>query len=154
MNATERDQAGRKVRQAWLDFWSGMPDVVQLQVEHPGWFLPWEALDEREREADRSIGEALYSDGTWKPREPERDHGRFPPTVRQVVVTGWAKRYGKVRYVLSWTRLADNALMFVLTTGEARILDLADAVRLHVAAGEKWPSEAEAIAHKASGCGS
>jgi hypothetical protein len=61
-----REDLGRAVRRRWVLWAHGQPDAA----EHPSWTLPWEALAERDREADRQIGEDLFCAG-WLAR-----HGR------------------------------------------------------------------------------
>lgn len=48
-----RELLGRLVRQAWLQWANGRP------APKPSWLLPWEALDESDKEVDRQIGEAI-----------------------------------------------------------------------------------------------
>lgn len=48
-----RDNLGRLVREAWVR-WAETQDMAK-----PSWLLPYDELDENEKEADRQIGEAL-----------------------------------------------------------------------------------------------
>ena len=50
---TSRDELGRVVREAWVRWAVSRPDPK------PSWLVPWEELDEDDREADRQIGEAV-----------------------------------------------------------------------------------------------
>jgi len=54
-----REQLGRQVRREWEAWAREQPDVA----DHPAWTRPWHALDERDREADRRIGVALFRAG-------------------------------------------------------------------------------------------
>lgn len=56
-----REWCGQWVRREWEAWAREQPDVA----EHPSWTRPWHALDERDREADRRIGELLFAEG-WK----------------------------------------------------------------------------------------
>lgn len=56
-----REWAGQWVRREW-DAWAAeQPDTA----DHPSWRTPWTALDERDREVDRRIGEQLFAAG-WR----------------------------------------------------------------------------------------
>lgn len=52
-----RELLGRWVRQVWVQWASEQPDPKS------SWLLPWEELDDGQREVDMRIGEALYSMG-------------------------------------------------------------------------------------------
>ena len=58
-----REWCGQRVRRRWEAWAREQPDVA----EHPSWTRPWVALDERDREADRLIGEDLFRAG-WEAR--------------------------------------------------------------------------------------
>lgn len=45
------------VRQVWVQWASEQPDPK------PSWLLPWEALDDGQREVDMRIGEKLFEAG-------------------------------------------------------------------------------------------
>lgn len=49
----DRDQLGKIVRDAWIEWAKEQPDPK------PSWLLPWEDLAEPDKEADRRIGEAV-----------------------------------------------------------------------------------------------
>lgn len=55
--AGPRELAGRLVRQVWTEWAREQPDPK------PSWLLPWEELDDAQREVDMRIGEALYEMG-------------------------------------------------------------------------------------------
>jgi rubredoxin len=46
---------GQVVRDAWVKWARRQPDPK------PGWLVPWEALNEADKDADRSIGAAVYA---------------------------------------------------------------------------------------------
>lgn len=48
-----REELGHVVRLAWVQWAERQPDPK------PSWLVPWEALDEVSKEADRVIGEAV-----------------------------------------------------------------------------------------------
>lgn len=52
-----RELVGRMVRQVWVQWASEQPDPK------PSWLLPWEALDDGQREVDMRIGEKLFEAG-------------------------------------------------------------------------------------------
>jgi hypothetical protein len=57
-DALDREALGRRVREVW---------IAWAKTQHEpkaSWLLPWEELDERDREVDRQIGEAIASDVT------------------------------------------------------------------------------------------
>lgn len=56
MNLTteQRDAIGRLVREAWC-LWA-----MQQPISKPSWLVPWDGLNESDREADRIIGEAVW----------------------------------------------------------------------------------------------
>jgi hypothetical protein len=53
MNAIERDDLGRIVREAWVKWARTQPEAK------PSWLIPYDGLPEADREADRQIGEAV-----------------------------------------------------------------------------------------------
>lgn len=62
-----RDVLGRLVRHVWLRWAHEQPDAAA----HTSWTLPYDEIDERDREVDRRIGEELTvaaRDG-WEPTE-------------------------------------------------------------------------------------
>ncbi len=48
-----REELGKIVRAEWIRWAEQQPDAK------PGWLLPWDDMTERDREADRRIGEAV-----------------------------------------------------------------------------------------------
>ncbi len=52
-----RETLGRRVRDVWLDWARMQPDAKR------SWINPWEDIEERHREVDRDIGEALFEMG-------------------------------------------------------------------------------------------
>lgn len=52
-----RELLGRRVRQVWLEWAREQPDPK------PSWLLPWEDLDDGQKEADMRIGLALFEYG-------------------------------------------------------------------------------------------
>lgn len=67
MSATPHDPAvreslGRLVRNVWLKWAREQPHPK------PSWLVPWESLDEGQREVDMRIGEALFEAGQSLPR--------------------------------------------------------------------------------------
>jgi hypothetical protein len=52
-----RELVGRFVRQVWLEWAREQPAVKTA------WLLPWEDLDEGQREVDMRIGAALFEAG-------------------------------------------------------------------------------------------
>lgn len=55
--STERDDLGRRVRAVWIAWATHQPEPK------PSWLVPYEDLDEADKEADRRIGSALWGDG-------------------------------------------------------------------------------------------
>jgi hypothetical protein len=55
--ADPRELVGRLVRQVWIEWASEQDDPK------PSWLLPWEDLDDGQREVDMRIGEKLYQAG-------------------------------------------------------------------------------------------
>lgn len=53
MDAKERDFLGRIVRNAWVAWAKTQPNPK------PSWLVPWEELNEADKEADRQIAEAI-----------------------------------------------------------------------------------------------
>lgn len=53
-----REEIGRLVRQVWVDYCKETG-----RIEKPSHVVPWEDLDDWDREIDRRIGEALYKAG-------------------------------------------------------------------------------------------
>lgn len=49
------DRYARAVRTAWLEWAKEQPD----QEQHSSWLLPWEKLNERDRDVDRRIADAV-----------------------------------------------------------------------------------------------
>lgn len=52
-----REELGKEVRKVWLEWARKQPNPK------PSWLLPWEELDESQKEVDRLIGEKLYTMG-------------------------------------------------------------------------------------------
>lgn len=52
-----RELLGRLVRQTWTEWAAEQPDAK------PSWLLPWEEIDEGQREVDMRIGEMLFEAG-------------------------------------------------------------------------------------------
>lgn len=52
-----RDTLGRAVRKAWIQWANDQPEPK------PSWFVTYDDLPERDKEADRQIGEMLFTDG-------------------------------------------------------------------------------------------
>jgi len=52
-----RDALGRRVREVWIEWAKTQPNPK------PSWVVPYDELDEADKEADRCIGSALYGDG-------------------------------------------------------------------------------------------
>jgi hypothetical protein len=52
-----RELVGRLVRQVWVEWAREQSDPKS------SWLLPWEALDDGQREVDMRIGEALFAAG-------------------------------------------------------------------------------------------
>lgn len=52
-----RELVGRMVRQVWVEWAREQPHPK------PSWLLPWEELDEGQREVDMRIGVALFEAG-------------------------------------------------------------------------------------------
>ncbi len=55
--AEPRELLGRLVRQVWMEWAREQPD------SKPSWLLPWEELDDGQREVDMRIGAMLFSKG-------------------------------------------------------------------------------------------
>jgi hypothetical protein len=55
--AEPRELVGRLVRQVWVQWAREQPDPK------PSWLLPWEELDDGQREADMRIGAMLFEKG-------------------------------------------------------------------------------------------
>jgi hypothetical protein len=53
----DREKLGRIERAVWVEWASGQPDPK------PSWLVPWELLDESQREADRQMGMAAAREG-------------------------------------------------------------------------------------------
>ena len=53
----QREMLGQKVRKVWVDY------CLRIGDTKPSHIAPWEALSEQDKEADRVIGEALWSVG-------------------------------------------------------------------------------------------
>lgn len=56
-DAERRDNLGRIVRAAWIEWALEQPD----RLEHHNWLVVWDDLPERDREVDRRIGEAVLA---------------------------------------------------------------------------------------------
>jgi hypothetical protein len=66
---TSREDLGRLVRQTWVDWAREQPDPK------PSWLMPWEDLDDGQREVDMRIGEAVATAAQYDRlgvAEPER----------------------------------------------------------------------------------
>lgn len=57
MTQDHRDALGRRVREVWVAWAQRQPDPK------PSWLVPYDDLDEADKEADRCIGSALWGDG-------------------------------------------------------------------------------------------
>lgn len=64
---TERDEYGKLVREAWVQWAEQQPNPKA------SWLVAWEELSEADKEADRCIGEALFN--------------HFATTIREIVQT-------------------------------------------------------------------
>jgi hypothetical protein len=51
------DELGRQVRDEWVAWAREQPDPK------PSWLVPWDDLAERDKDADRRIGRALFNTG-------------------------------------------------------------------------------------------
>jgi hypothetical protein len=60
--AEPRELLGRLVRQAWLKWAREQPE------QKPSWLVPWEELDDGQREVDMRIGDALFDAGVQSER--------------------------------------------------------------------------------------
>lgn len=56
-DGTARDRLGQLVREVWVEWAARQPSPK------PSWLVPWEQLDEPDREVDRLIGERLFQEG-------------------------------------------------------------------------------------------
>ena len=61
--AEPRELVGRLVRQIWVEWAREQPDA------RPSWLLPWEELDDGQREVDMRIGDVLFTKGFQAGRE-------------------------------------------------------------------------------------
>lgn len=52
-----RDALGRRVREVWVQWAERQPFPKR------SWLVPYDELDEEDKEADRCIGAALFGDG-------------------------------------------------------------------------------------------
>ena len=55
--AEPRELVGRMVRQEWVEWAKEQPNPK------PSWLIPWEELDDGQREVDMRIGETLFEVG-------------------------------------------------------------------------------------------
>jgi hypothetical protein len=55
MDNVSRETLGQVVRTAWVKWAQRQPDPK------PGWLVPWDELSEADKDADRSIGAAVYA---------------------------------------------------------------------------------------------
>ena len=55
--AEPRELLGRLVRQVWTEWAREQPEAK------PSWLLPWEDLDDGQREVDMRIGAVLFEQG-------------------------------------------------------------------------------------------
>lgn len=55
--ATSREDLGRMVREEWIAWASQQPNPK------PSWLIPWEDLDDGQKEIDMRIGVRLYNKG-------------------------------------------------------------------------------------------
>lgn len=75
--ATNREDGGRIVRNAWIAWAQQQPDPK------PSWLAPWEELSETDKEADRVIWDAIAEPyrailamiGTFAERQPASQQG-------------------------------------------------------------------------------
>jgi len=54
MTMMSDDDLGRVVRETWIEWARRQPDCK------PSWLVPWDELDDAQREVDRLIGVRLY----------------------------------------------------------------------------------------------
>lgn len=54
---TSRERHGKRVREIWVAWANEQPDAK------PSWLVPWEDLDDAQREVDMRIGAGLWGDG-------------------------------------------------------------------------------------------
>ena len=74
MSPTERERLGKVVRQAWIEWAKQQPNPK------PSWLVPYEQLNEADKEADRLIGERVVEyiqDPFWQERA-EAEEEAFP----------------------------------------------------------------------------
>lgn len=70
--AEPRELVGRLVRQVWVQWAREQPDPK------PSWLLPWEGLDDGQREADMRIGAALFDAGYRAGANWDDEAGKAP----------------------------------------------------------------------------
>jgi hypothetical protein len=77
--AEPRELFGRLVRQVWVEWAKEQPN------QKPSWLLPWEELDDGQREVDMRIGAELFERGQRSAPEPAprvfHDGEDVPPGV-------------------------------------------------------------------------
>lgn len=78
MGKRHRDELGARVREVWIK-WASTQAIPK-----PSWFIEYDKLSEPDKEADRLIGEVLFSDGALM------SHGQFAkpaptPTPREAI---------------------------------------------------------------------
>jgi hypothetical protein len=75
----DREALGRLVREVWVEWAREQPDPK------PSWLVPWEDLDDGQREVDMRIGEVIAS--------AERPVDACPPSAAQIrtwlLAHGW-----------------------------------------------------------------
>lgn len=77
MNSTLRDALGRYVRAAWITWARTQPDPK------PSWLVPYDELPEHLKEADRCIGEAV-----WTAKNVMDTIARMSPFLAKVMIAG------------------------------------------------------------------
>lgn len=73
-----RERLGRIVREVWVEWAREQPSPKA------SWLVPWEGLNEPDREVDRRIGERLFAEGR---RAGDVPAGETPPSLAVVIAT-------------------------------------------------------------------
>jgi len=73
----DREQRGRIVRRTWVEWALDQPNPK------PSWLLPWEELDDGQREVDMRIGDELTR--AERSRILDRLAARWPGTAREAI---------------------------------------------------------------------
>ena len=74
LDSERREQLGRLVRETWVAWAKEQPTAK------PSWLVPWEELQEPDKEVDRRIGEAVRADVLGK----ESNAANQAPSVAKV----------------------------------------------------------------------